>query len=261
MNIRQIAPNAVSGSYTFDMHQTSRTPPPVSPRPKGTAAEAGRPRPISDPITSRIERSDSSSPKKLHRKSRSVAASQPGARTVSNPFDFEIPKRTTLPQFTPSRGEPGVMDAPEQKAERRRSLGATFSFLQSWNGRDRLGSRSSTSSTKSVASTSGSEDGEVMERGPGSELVHAAQKQKQAQSQTPTTYHNTGLYFPIVRPDPPLASNNNPSAPANVVPRSLPTVARPGYHKAQTKKVLKHARAELMKEVRKLGYNDLVVEG
>ena len=244
------------------MHQSSRTLPPVSPRPKGTAAEAGRPRPTSDPITSsRNERPDTSSPKKLHRKSRSAAASQPGARAVSNPFNFEIPKRTTPPEFAPSKGEPAVMDAPEQKVERRRSLGTTFSFLQSWNGRDRLGSRSSTSSTKSGASTSGSEDGEAVERGPGSELVHAVQKQKQAQSQTPTTHHNTGLHFPIVRPDPPLAPNNNPTAPADVVPPSPPTIAQPGYHKAQTKKVLKHARAELMKEVKKLGYNDLVVEG
>jgi hypothetical protein len=37
------------------------------------------------------------------------------------------------------------------------------------------------------------------------------------------------------------------------------TLAQLGHHKAQRKKVLNHAREELMKEVRKAGYNALVV--
>ena len=121
-----------------------------------------------------------------------------------------------------------------------------------------MGSRSS---TKSGASTSGMEDGGVVGPGPGSASVRAVRKEKQAQSQTPTTHHIAGLYSPSVRLGSPLACHNDPTTLAGVAPPSPPTLAQPGYHKAQMKQVLKHARAELMKEVRKLRYIDLVVKG
>ena len=47
-----------------------------------------------------------------------------------------------------------------------------------------------------------------------------------------------------------------PHPAADFEPPSPPTLAQSGYHKGQTKKVLKHARAELMKEV-----NVLILEG
>ena len=248
-----------------------RTAPPgtVSQRPKGAATEARQLRPISDPGTSTNESADTTprspprSPKKLHRKSYSATTSQPGARPASNPFHFGIPRRTTPPAFTPPKSELVVVDTPEPKPEQRRSFGTTFSFLPPWHGRDRLGSRSSTSSSQSGASTSGSEDGEAVKPGSGSESVPVARKQKhqRSQRQTPTTDHSTELYFPSVRTESPLASKYDPTTPAHFGPSSPPTLAQPGYHKAQTKKVLKHARAELMKEVRKTGYNVLVVEG
>ncbi len=255
------------------MHQPCRTAPtaPASPHPhpKGAGAETRRRRPISDPSTSTNEGAEATpnsplrSPKKLHRKSRSATADQPGARALSNPFNFGIQKRTTPPAFIPPKSELADVDAPESKPERRRSFGSTFSFLQPWHGRDRLGSRSSTESTESGASTSGSEDGEAVKpgSGSGSELVPAARKQQQMPLQPSTTDHSTGLYFPSVRPGPPLASSNDPTTPADFGPSSPPALAQPGYHKAQMKKVLKHSRAELMKEVRKTGYNVLVVEG
>ena len=255
------------------MHQPCRTTPPAPanahprPPPKGAAADLRRPRPISDTSTSTNESADATpyspprSPKKLHRKSRSTSAAQPGTRAVSNPFNFAIQKRTTPPAFTPSKSEIATVDAPESKPEQRRSFGSTFSFLPPWHGRDRLGSRSSTSSTNSAASTSGSEDGEAVEPRSGSESVPAVRKQQQGQLQPSTTDHNTGPYFPGVRLEPPLASNNDPTTPSDFEPSFPPAPAQPGYHKAQMKKVLKHSRAELMKEVRKAGYNVLVVEG
>jgi len=82
-----------------------------------------------------------------------------------NPFTFGILKRTALPVFTPSKEGLAVVDAPELKAERRRSSGATFSLLRPRHGRDHLESRSSTLSTKSGALTNGSEDDEVVEPG------------------------------------------------------------------------------------------------
>ena len=87
------------------------------------------------------------------------------ARAVSNPFTFGILKWTTLPMFTPSKEGLAVVGTPELKAERRRSFGATFPLLQLRHGRDHLGSRSSTLSTNSGASTSGSEDGKLVEPG------------------------------------------------------------------------------------------------
>ena len=52
VKIRQIASSAISGSYTFVMHQSCRIARPVSasPHPKGAAVEAQRPRPTSDPM-------------------------------------------------------------------------------------------------------------------------------------------------------------------------------------------------------------------
>ena len=61
----------------------------------------------------------------------------------------------------------------------------------------------------------------------------------------------------MIRLEPPLAPNNDLTTPTDVVP---PTLVQPGDHKAQTKMVLRHARAELIKEVGQAGYNDLVVE-
>jgi hypothetical protein len=224
------------------MHQSCRTALPTSPRP----------RPTSEPITGMNERVDTApcSAKKLHRKSRSATAAQPGTRAISNPFTFGVPKRTTPPASTPPKGGLAVVDAPEPNVQRRHSFGATLSFLQSRHGRDSLNSRSSTSSTKSEASTSGSEGGEVVELGSGSESesVPAVRKEKQAQPPTSTTHHGAGPHLPVVHPRPPLASNKR-------------TLAQTGYRKAQTKKVLKLAREELMKEVRNAGYNVLVVEG
>lgn len=68
------------------------------------------------------------------------------------------------------------LDAPDLRAGRRRSFGAMFSFLQPRHGRNRLESTSSTSRTKSGVSTSGSEDGEVVEPGLGSESAPAVSK-------------------------------------------------------------------------------------
>ena len=76
------------------------------------------------------------SPKKLHRKSRSTTASQPDARTVSNPFHFGIPKRPTPPGCTPYKSELVVVNTPESQPERRPSFGATISFLPPWYGRE-----------------------------------------------------------------------------------------------------------------------------
>jgi hypothetical protein len=160
VKICQIAPSSISGSYTFDMHQSCRTAVPASPHPKGAAA--GQPRPISDPITNTNERADRA-PKMLHRKSRSAGAAQPDARAVANPFTFGVLKRTTPPASSSSKEELVVVGAPEPKAQHCRAFGASFSFLQSRHGRDRLGSRSSISSTKSGSSTSGSEGGEIVE--------------------------------------------------------------------------------------------------
>ena len=147
------------------------------------------------------------------------------------------------------------MDAPESKPERRRSFGSTFSFLQRWHERDCLGSRSSTSSTKIGASTRGSEGGEVVEPGSGSKSAPAARKQQQAQLHTSTMDHGTVLYFPSVRPEPHLASNNDSTIPADFGPRSPATLASAqlGHDKAQMKKVLRHAIAEPRKEVRNAG--------
>ena len=103
--------------------------------------------------------------------------------------------------------------------------------------------------------------GEVVEPGPGSGLVPAVVKETQAQSQTSTTHHSAGSYIPSIRLGSPLACHNDPTTLAGVAPPSPPTLAQPGYHKMQMTKVLKHTRAELMKRVIKLRYNDLVVEG
>ena len=111
------------------------------------------------------------STRKSHRKSRSAAASQPGLRAASNPFTFGILKRTTPPEFTPSKEELAVVGAPEPKAGRQMML----SPRQSWHGRDYLGNRLSTSVTRSGELASGSEDGGVVEPGPGS--VPAVQKE------------------------------------------------------------------------------------
>jgi hypothetical protein len=236
------------------MPQSCRTALPTSPHPRAAAAAVGRPRPTSDPITGMNERVDtaSCSAKKLHRKSRGATAAQPGTRAISNPFTFGVLKRATPPASTLSKEGLAVVDALEPKVQRRHSFGATFSFLQSQHGRYRFGSRSSTSSTSSGASTSGSEGGEVVELGLGSESesesVPAVRKKRQTQPQTSTTHHSAGSYLPIVQAEPPSASNER-------------TLAQTGYRKAQTKKVLNLAREELMKEVRKAGYNVLVVEG
>ena len=93
------------------------------------------------------------------------------AQNRIEPVPFGIPKQTS---FTPPKSELMVVDAPESKTH------TTFSFLQPWHGKDRLGSPSSTSSTKNGASTSGLEDGDSVEPGSGSglESVAFARKQK-----------------------------------------------------------------------------------
>ena len=270
VKIRQIAPNEISGSYTFDMHPSScRTSPPPNPRPKNAAEEAGRPRPVSDPNNSTTASTGTTSrtTKKLHRRSQSAAPSQApaGARAISNPFNFGILLKRTPPHATtPSKAEdePATVDAPEPepKLERRRSLGATFSFLQPRHRRDRLESTSSTPSTKSRVSMGGSEDGELAEpvlgSAFGSKVTPAAEKQAQPQ----TTRYSPGLYLPLILSRP-TSSSHGPTTP--VGPPSLPALrlAQVIYNNAQTKKVLKHARAELMREVSKVGYNVLIVEG
>ena len=137
--MRKIAPSAISGSYTFEMHQSRLITllASVNPQPKGAAAKERRLRPTFDPTTSMNE-----------------------SRTA--PFVWNL-----------------------------------FSFIQSWHGGDRSGSRSSTKSTKSGASTSGIEDGKVVEPGPGSELVPAVRKEKQMQSQTSRTQDRTRLMYEL----------------------------------------------------------------
>jgi hypothetical protein len=258
VKILHIAPNEISGSYTFDMHPSPRTSPPPSPRPKDAAAETGRPRPVSGSSTSTTASTDTkiSSTKKLHRTSRASPAS---AKAISNPFTFGVLKRATPPATLPSKEEHVAVNVPEHKPERRRSFGATFSFLQPRHGRDRLGSTSSTSSTssgESAVSTSGTEDGEGVSAG--SKFVPATRMEEQGQAQAAPTHHSAGSHLPTVEPK--LTPASNPATRV-VVPPSPPAAAQPSDGKAQTKKVLKHARAELMKEVGKAGYNVLVVEG
>ena len=100
----------------------------ASPHPLGAAAEARRPRPTSDPMTSMSERADTvpRSAEQPHRKSRSAAISQLGIRAVSNPFTFAILKQTTLPVYTPSKEELSVMVVSGPKAQRRHSFGTCF---------------------------------------------------------------------------------------------------------------------------------------
>ena len=57
-----------------------------------------------------------------------------------------------------------------------------------------------------------------------------------------------------------MVSNDDRTTPADFELLSPPTL-EPGFHKAQTKTVLKQVRAGLIKEVRKAGYNVLVMEG
>ena len=269
MEIHQIAPNAVSGSYTFDIHSPCRTSLPASPPPTSTAAQAAqRPRPLSDPGTDTTGSAGTTSysPKKLHRKSRSTTACPGGARGASNPFTFGALRRSP-PAIAASQEEPAAVGAPEPRPERRRSLGTAFSFLQPRHGRDRVASPSSPSSpasTQSGASTSGSDDGAAAECG--ARGGPAAQKEVRARADAAPvpTRHSAGSYFPSVRPAPAAVPHHapTPAAPPTPVPRApSPPLAPPRYDKAQTKKVLKHARAELMKEVGKAGYNVLVVEG
>jgi len=143
------------------------------------------------------------------------------------------------------------LDAPGLKTERRRSFGATLSFS---HGRNRLGSRSSTPSTNGMVEHRPADTRIRIGVGP------CCPKEKADATQTSTTHHSAGSYFPNVRPGLPLASNNDPIAPADVVPPYPPTLAPSGYRQAQMKNVLKHAREALMKEIRKVGHNDLVVE-
>ena len=131
-----------------------------------------------------------------------------------------------------------------------------FSFTQSWHGRDQLGSRSSIRSMRSGSPTSGMLDGGVTGIGVGSRC----RKEKEAQSQSSPTRHIARSDLPSVLSGSPLAYHSDRTTPADVAPPSPPTLAHPGYHKGQMK-VFNHARAELMKGVRTLRYNDLVVEG
>jgi hypothetical protein len=85
--------------------------------------------------------------------------------------------------------------------------------------------------------------GPVLPRAPGEHLC--CSKGKAGATPNFEDAPQSRIMFPIVRPEPPLASNK-------------PTLAQLGYHRAQTKKVLNHAREELVKEVRKAGYNALV---
>ena len=86
-----------------------------------------------------------------------------------------------------------------------------------------MGSRSS---TKSGASTSGMEDGKVVEPGPGSGSVPAVRKEKQAQSQTSTTHRSAESYSRSERLGSPLVCHNDPTTLADVAPPSPPTLAQ-----------------------------------
>ena len=77
------------------------------------------------------------------------------------------------------------------------------------------------------------------------------------ESTTPN-FNDAPPYLPVIRPEHPLVSDNDLTTPADFVLPPPPALAQPSYHKAQTKKVIKHARAELMEEVRKVGHNYLV---
>ena len=98
-----------------------------------------------------------------------------------------------------------------------------------------------------------------MEPGLGSGSVPAVRKDKQAQPQTSTTHRSAGPYSRSERLGSPLACHNDPTTLAYVAP--CPRQLLLNYHKAQMKKVLNHARAELMKGVRKVRYSYLIVEG
>ena len=153
-----MAPNAISGCYTFDMRQSCHIPSLASASPH---------------LTSMTERDNTElcSAKKLYRKSRSAAATQPGMRA----FIFRDTETDdaacahSLERRTRSHG---------CARTKRCSFRTILSFLQSWHGRDHLESRPSTPSTKSGTSTSGSEDGEVVEPGLGLESVPAVRKEK-----------------------------------------------------------------------------------
>ena len=157
--------------------------PPAGPHPLGAAAEARRPKSTSDPMTNMDERVDAvpCSAKRLHRKSRSAATSQPSMRTASNPFTFEILERTTLPVSTPSKGELASMEASGAIAERRCSFGTYFRSLNRGTGE--------TSWRVDLARGADHRPVECwMAKSPGSGLFLPVRKEKQAQSQTSTTH-------------------------------------------------------------------------
>ena len=84
-------------------------------------------------------------------------------------------------------------------------------------------------------------------------------KGKAAQCQTSTTHSSAGSYFLVYDLD--LLWHVIMTVLHSPMSHRRPRQLLLNYHKAQVKRVLKHARAELVKGVRTLRYNDLVMEG
>ena len=222
--------------------------------------------PVSDPSTSTNEGAKTTpcslpcSPKKLHRKDRSVTASQFGGepyrtRSISgyrsrlrllppnqnsrlwmpqNPNPPDVVRLERRFRFS-NRGTGGTTWGVDRayRARRVEHLPADRRMVNPWNkDRDRDWSRFQLPESKSTSS-----------------------RNSKLQRRTTAQDRVFPVYNQIL-----LASNNDPTTPADFEPPSPPTLAQPGYHKFQTK-VLKHARVELMKEARKAGYNDLALEG
>ena len=172
------------------------------------------------------------STKKLYRKSRSAATSQPGVRAVSNPFTFGIPKRKTLPGSTPSKEELAVMVPPGLKAGCCSSFGTCF----------RSSNRGTGGTSWGVDRARGADHRPVEYWMAKSWLVSAVRKEKEAQSQNFNDIPQRRIVLPWCTS---LDILWHVIMALLCPPMSHRCPRQPGYPKAQIKIALKHARAEL----------------
>ena len=195
----------------------------------------------------------------LHRKSRSAATSQLGMSAISNSFAFRILKRTTLSVCTPYKEGLLAMEASGPTAERRRSFGTCFRSLNRGTGETSWGVDRARRARRAVhrpvewrVEKSWNQDWDrgrfalsarISRRNP------KLQRHTAAQDHTPVV-NGWDLLWHVI-----MTLLHSPMSHRR--PRQLLL----NYHKAQMKKVLNHARAELMKGVRKVRYSYLIVEG
>ena len=140
------------------------------------------------------------------------------------------------------------------KPKRRRSFGATFrsSNLGTGWGVDRAHRAARRVEHRPVDREMVEPWNQDWESAP----VTRKQKQKRLQLQTSTTDHRTKSCFPSVRPEQAWASNDDPTTPADFEPPSPPTLASTSSDEEDAQ-----AGPSRSDEVRKAGYNVLVVEG